>query len=482
MTPMTLDEVRALCDMATYRNAEQIAAGDQLLHLARSDTTLYAQVQGSKPYTVRIEFKDGAPSAKCTCPAARFSKFCKHAIAVLIVWAQSPERFAYGQQTLVETPPAAPQRGGKRAAKATAERADLQTQALEQTLRLAQELAERGATGVQEAFLKQLLDSAENLASLKTRRLQQRIRNLVRLIEASRENPLSEQDYTRAFLDLWVTARAIEEHFAERRPLPEEQLEEMLGRTWRDKDFAIRENLRLMELAYENIELATGFRLDISTLIDLDSGELLREMKIAPLHTGGREAQAFKPRRPAPFLATRVGVYPGYAPKRIKIYDTQPLNEPRDTLMAQALQHAHTEWQPLLERYLQQRLDPFAPREMPCLVRYHAIAWQDGQAWLADTQGQLVPLAVLTRPLCLRLIAEAEQWAQAEAELLSAIVAGVTPAIPKHFPHEEALLRHPWDALFGYLEGEDIVYFRPVSGLHAHGVAPLLFQIQFREY
>jgi hypothetical protein len=113
MTPMTLDAVRALCDMATYRNAEQIAAGDQLLHLARSDTTLYAQVQGSKPYTVRIEFKDGAPSAKCTCPAARFSKFCKHAIAVLIVWAQSPERFAYGQQTLMETPPAAPQARGQ---------------------------------------------------------------------------------------------------------------------------------------------------------------------------------------------------------------------------------------------------------------------------------------------------------------------------------------------------------------------------------
>jgi uncharacterized Zn finger protein len=282
MTPMTLDAVRALCDMATYRNAEQIAAGDQLLHLARSDTTLYAQVQGSKPYTVRIEFKDGAPSAKCTCPAARFSKFCKHAIAVLIVWAQSPERFAYGQQTLMETPPAAPKRGGKRAAKATVERTELQTQALEQTLRLAQELAERGATGVSEAFLKQLLDSAANLQSLKTRRLQQRIETLVRLIEAARENPPSEQDYTRAFLDLWVTARAIEEHFAERRPLPEEQLEEMLGRTWRDKDLAIRENLRLMELAYENIELATGFRLDISTLLDLDSGELLREIKIVP--------------------------------------------------------------------------------------------------------------------------------------------------------------------------------------------------------
>lgn len=56
----------------------------------------------------------------------------------------------------------------------------------------------------------------------------------------------------------------------------------MLGRTWRDKDLTPRENLRLLELAYENIGLASGFRLDINMLIDLDSGELLRELKIAP--------------------------------------------------------------------------------------------------------------------------------------------------------------------------------------------------------
>lgn len=58
MNPMTLDEVRALCDLATYHSAEPIAAGDQLLQLARSDTTLFAQVQGTKPYTVRIEFQE----------------------------------------------------------------------------------------------------------------------------------------------------------------------------------------------------------------------------------------------------------------------------------------------------------------------------------------------------------------------------------------------------------------------------------------
>lgn len=461
MTPMTLDAVRALCDLATYKSAEQLVAGENLLHLARSDTTLYAQVQGTKPYTVRIEFKEGTPHAKCTCPAARFSKFCKHAIAVLMVWAQSPERFAYGQQALMETPPATPPRT-KRAAKATVERTDLQSHAIQQTLKLAQDLAEQGATGVQDAFLEQLRAIAANLQSLKTRRLQQAVETLARLIEASRENPVAEQEYTRALLRLWLTARAVEEHFTERRPLPEEQLEEMLGRTWRDKDFAIRENLRLLELAYENIELATGFRLDISTLVDLDTGELLRELKIAPLNTPSREAGAFKPPRPEPFLAARVGIYPGYAPKRIKVYESHPLHEPLETLIQQAVHRAHTNWHPLLERYLQQRLDPFAPREIPCLLRYQAIVWQDRQPWLADAQGRLLPLRVwIPRP-------PAQE--------------PVMPLRASSIPHEEALLRHSWVALFGHIEGDAAIAFRPVSALHARGVVPLVFRIQHREF
>lgn len=462
MTPMTLDAVRALCDLVTYKSAEQLVAGEKLLHLARSDTTLYAQVQGTKPYTVRIEFKEGTPHAKCTCPAARFSKFCKHAIAVLIVWAQSLERFAYEQQALMETPPTPPARGGKRAAKATVERTDLQSHAIQQTLKLAQELAEQGAAGVQDAFLEQLRAIAANLQSLKTRRLQQAVETLARLIEASRENPVAEQDYTRALLRLWLTARAVEEHFTERRPLPEEQLEEMLGRTWRDKDFAIRENLRLLELAYENIELGVDFRLDISTLIELETGELLRELKIAVLNTPSREARAFKPARPEPLLAVRVGIYPGYVPKRVKIYEAHPLSEPREALLQQAVRHAHTEWQPLLERYLQQRLDPFAPREMPCLLRYQALVWHDGQPWLADAQGRLLPLRVwIPHP-------------PASGQVMPLRSSGI--------PHEEALLRHPWVALFGYLEGEGAISFRPVSALRMRGVAPVVFRMQHREF
>ncbi|MCS7209678.1 MAG: SWIM zinc finger family protein [Fimbriimonadales bacterium] len=478
MEPMRLEAVRALCDLSVYHNAEQIAASDQLLHLARSDTTLYAQVQGSKPYTVRIEFKEGTPKAKCTCPAARFSKFCKHAIAVLIVWAQSPERFVYGQQTQTEEPPKPTARGGKRAAKATVERTDLQAQSIQQTLKLAQELAERGLAGSHAAFLEQLRATAANLQSLKTRRLQQAVEYLARLIEDSRDTPVGEERYARALLRLWLTARAVEEHFAERRSLPDEQLEEMLGRTWRDKDLQPRENLRLLELAYENIQLPTGFRLDISHLIDLDSGELLREIKIAPLNAPTREAQAYKPARPEPFLATRVGIYPGYAPKRVKLYETLPLHEPRASLMEQAVRHAHTRWQPLVAAYLQRIADPFAPRELPCLVRFEQIVWQAGSVWLADADGHLLPLMVETMPLRLH-----EPDAPQEAlptPSAEAVVAFMMTAHPNNVPFEAALLRHTWQALFGYLEGEDTVYLRPISGLHERGVAPLLFGVQQR--
>ncbi|OYT73743.1 MAG: hypothetical protein CFK49_03200 [Armatimonadetes bacterium JP3_11] len=478
---MTLDEVRALCDMSAYRNAEQIVAGDQLLHLARSDTTLYAQVQGSKPYTVRIEFQDGAPKAKCTCPAARFSKFCKHAIAVLIVWAQSPERFVYGQQTLVESPPAPQPRGAKRAAKATVERSDLQSQSIQQTLKLVQELAERGLTGVQPAFLEQLRVIAENLQSLKTRRLKQAVDYLAQLIEEARESTVSEERFTRALLRLWLTTRAVEEHFAERRTLPEEQLEEMLGRTWRDKDLQPRENLRMMELAYENITIQTGFRLDISHLIALDTGELLREMKITPLNAPPT-AQEVKPARPKPFLATRVGVYPGYAPKRIKIYDALTLDSEPTTLVQQALAYAHTEWQPLINHYLERLLDPFAPRELPCLIRYQYIVWQDNQLWIADTQGRLLQLMVNVMPNLIQILRESEQQIREELGGISMIVwtALTTSGGHSGICLEHALLRHRWLALFGYLEGEDRLWFRPISGLHEHGVAPFILQTQSR--
>lgn len=481
MTPMSLDEVRALCDMSAYQSAEQIVAGDQLLHLARSDTALYAQVQGSKPYTVRIEFRDGAPKAHCTCPAARFTKFCKHAIAVLIAWAQSPDRFAYGQQTLVESPPPTQPRGAKRAAKATVERSDLQTQSIQQTLKLAQELAERGLMGVQPAFLEQLRTIAENLQSLKTRRLKQAVDYLTQLIEEARESAVSEERYTRALLRLWLTARAVEEHFTERRILPEEQLEEMLGRTWRDKDLQPHANLRLMELAYENIVIETGFRLDISHLINLDTGELLREMKITPLNAPVA-AQEIKPARPKPFLATRVGIYPGYAPKRIKIYETLPLETSSATLAQQAVAHAHTEWQPLINHYLDRLLDPFAPRELPCLLRYQHIVWQDNQLWIADTQGRLLQLMVNVMPNLINTLREAEQQASQFLEEQEGItfVVWTGSDLRSGIGLEHGLLRHRWLALFGYLEGEDRLWFRPISGLHERGVAPFLFQVQRR--
>lgn len=479
MQPMSLDEVRALCDHATYRNAEQIVAGNQLLHLARSETVLYAQVQGTKPYTVRIEASGGALNAKCTCPAARFSKFCKHAIAVLIAWAQSPERFVYGEQTQAESPAAQPARRGKRAAKATVERTDLQSQSIDRTLKAVQELAERGLTGTQPAFLEQLKALAPNLEALKARRLKQALERLVQLIEQAHTNPVNEEQYTRALLRLWLAARALEEHFRERRPLPDEQLEEMLGRTWRDKDLQPRYNLRLLELGYENIQLPSGFRLDISHLMELDTGELLREIKIAPLHAPSREAQAFKPRRSEPLLATRAGIYPGYPPKRVKLYETLPLSEPRAELIAQALRHAYTEWQPLISHYLQRLLDPFAPRELPCLVRPQQIVWQEGQAWLADAQGALLPLQVETTPTALARLnkepaseMEALRWLPLDTLGIERLNFGV--------PRELALLRRSWLALFGYLEGEDEVRFRPISGLHEQGALPIVWGVQVR--
>ncbi len=68
--PMTLDEVKALCDAPTYRNAEQIVGSNAITQMARSGNTLFAQVVGSSTYTVQIELHDSnPPKARCSCPA-----------------------------------------------------------------------------------------------------------------------------------------------------------------------------------------------------------------------------------------------------------------------------------------------------------------------------------------------------------------------------------------------------------------------------
>jgi len=447
---MTLEEIRGLCDGATFQNARRIVASGAVQETSRTDTGLFAQVKGTRLYTVAVRLAGDKITARCTCPAARFTPICKHAAAVLILWVESPERFVLGSIETVEerreTGPSLP-----RARREKVERSELQAQSVLQALKLALLLAREGMLNAPSERIDQLRQVAENLSALKARRLAQAVEQITALLRtASDENPpVLEQTYAELLTGLWLTARALQEHYSGRRPLPDVQREEMLGHTWRDRDLEIREGVRLTELAYENRITPTGFRLDISHLIDLDHGTLYREMKIVPLNVPSSPAD-YKPPRPRPFLAHRIGIYPGYAPRRIKIFSDQllpDLPDVRAVLEPYALRSVHA----LRAAAWEHMSDPFAPPSLTALVAPAKWVWWRGRAWLADKAGELFPLWIRT--------------------------------IPEHLQKEERPLEHGLLAkdmplLFGYLQIDDgELGFLPISAIAEDGVGLLRWGI-----
>ncbi len=453
MRAMAMEEVRQLCDGATFQNARQIIASGAVQETARTEAALFARVMGAKPYTVTIRFAEDKIATKCTCPAARFAPICKHAVAVLILWVESPDRFVMGEersesQSRRAAPPSAP-----RARREKVERSSLQAQSVLLTLKLTLHLARGGMLSATPEQIDQLRQIAENLSAQKTRRLAQTVGRIADLIQAvgSIGGSALEDTYVELLAGLWLTARALQEHYDGRRPLPAEQLEEMVGHTWRDGDLTVREDVRLMELAYENLITPTGFRLDISHLIDLDEGTLYREMKITPLHIRSAVAE-YKPARPRPFRAHRIGVYPGYAPRRIKIFSEEILPGLPDWW--EALQSCALRSVPALRRALWEHAsDPFAPSSLTALVAPAKRVWWQGRAWLADEAGELLPLHI-------RTMSEGLQ--------------------ENEFPLEHALVIAEMPLLFGYLRilnGE--LGFLPLSGITENGVETLRCGVYF---
>ncbi len=446
MQPMTLEEVRGLCDHTTFQNARQIVASGAIHETARTEAALFARVIGTKPYIVTIRFSKDRVTAKCTCPASRSARLCKHAVAVLIVWAESPERFMLGESETAQPqrakPPAAP-----RARREKVERSTLQVRSVLLTLKLALHLARKGMLSATSEHIAQLRQIAENLAAQKTRRLAQSVAWIADLLQDSDSTGGSdlEETYVELLAGLWLTARALQEHYEGRRLLPPEQREEMVGHTWRDGDLVVRENVRLMELAYESLVTPKGFRLDISHLIDLDDGTLYREMKIVPLHIRSAVSE-YKPPRPRPFLAHRVGIYPGYPPRRIKIFSEEVLPGPLD--WRQALQpYAMRSVLAMRRAFCAHVADPFAPPVLTAIVAPARPVWWDSRAWLADETGELLPLQIQTMP---------------------EIVQG------RDLPLEHILAAIEMPLLFGYLrimDGE--LGFMPISGITERGVEML---------
>ncbi|MCC8539034.1 SWIM zinc finger domain-containing protein [Xanthomonas axonopodis pv. poinsettiicola] len=112
-----------------------------------------AQVSGSEEYTVELDWRDGALHGRCDCPIGQCGEFCKHQVAVAIIWSR----------TTATAPTPSPKRGKRGAAAAAAPDSASPEQTLRQWL----------STQTQQALQALILELADNDIQLRKRLLSQ---------------------------------------------------------------------------------------------------------------------------------------------------------------------------------------------------------------------------------------------------------------------------------------------------------------------
>jgi uncharacterized Zn finger protein len=115
--PAILAQVRQLAGASYYARGEAYAAdGCVALDIVRGDGVV-ATVRGTQDYRVKLQWEDGELEGECDCPLGEDGEFCKHQVAVALVWSG-----AAGSGT--GAPSANGKRGGKGKAASTAAESD----------------------------------------------------------------------------------------------------------------------------------------------------------------------------------------------------------------------------------------------------------------------------------------------------------------------------------------------------------------------
>ncbi len=391
---LDLAEVRRLCSenytkgLGYFRNG---AVSDGW----RTSSSLHASVAGSasQPYqTSAGPREDGSYWGRCSCPAARRQGLCKHAAALLVAWAERPEMFALRAEpeTRGEEGPKL-ESHAKRARAPKADRRTLLEEGLEKAEALLVDLCSQGLLSVTREQVEMIGSLAETLEAHKLRRLGRQVAE-VREAAASAQKDDSrfdERGWARLLGDSWFVLAATRKAMAKEDDPQNPELEELVGKTWLEKDLRRVADLDLLELAYQTAVLPSGFRVETSYLLDLADGALYTEKQITPLKLKDT------PRKRSYSLPLRVasaGIYPGYAPLRIKLIEAQEVPGVV-RLWDRAMELSETSATALRQRLAQSTAGPVAPREVYSLFRPASILSKGESLYLLDEEQKAIPIA-----------------------------------------------------------------------------------------
>ena len=367
-----------------------------LKHLARHGNKLFAEADGSgsAPYKVQIVHDaEKGYRGRCSCMAARSRPFCKHAAALLVLWARDTNAFAVAE--------AAPEMAGEpgapaKRAKAKTGKVDanaLMRQGVEQTLALVRELALSGITTMSEERIAQVRALAETLRAERLRRMSARLLELAATLGvAAREYAaLDTEDYGAAVADLWLAARRVQKHL-DGEALPLEHVETLIGRSWTKKDRTPVQDLHLIEYAFVQEVTADDFVIRESRFLDMSSGTHYSEKQILP---------AFLAKRTAPkrsyegFLLSGAGGgrYPGFAPHRLDLSEPGSFQPLAADAISRIRDQALAGVAGALVKLSEHRKDVFAPDTVPVAVRVDSLMAEGDRLLALDESGDSLLIA-----------------------------------------------------------------------------------------
>ncbi len=360
--------------------------------LARTATRIFGESRGSgpSPYKVAIAFPEGKkPRAKCTCPSALRRPFCKHAAALLIAWARSPDAFVESDAP----PPGAPPDKTASIKRGKVDVTTLMRDGAAEVVTLVGALATSGVAAASEGLADRVRALGERLRDHKLRRLSARVLDLASTLDAASSRgqagrSIAALAYAELVTDMLLTARAIERHTRGER-LDDRHVEELIGKTWRREERRPLAGLDLVEYAFLAWTTSDDFSIRESRFLDLATGAHYSERAIVPVMIArlGSRAEPKPSRAGRVLTGARGGAFPGYPPVRVDLVDlgaTKPLD---DDALARLVDRSLPDVASALAALKEHRRDLISPDRLPVSIRADTLLARRSRLALVDASG-----------------------------------------------------------------------------------------------
>ncbi|HEY7036865.1 MAG TPA: hypothetical protein VH482_36390 [Thermomicrobiales bacterium] len=346
-----------------------------------------AVVSGSTDYQVTISF-DGEVKVICTCPAHRRKRHCKHVVAVCVALLEQPKHFRIVAQA--EIPQVAPagrkRREGVSKQRAEALKLEQRRAGLILVDRLLDEIAAGGAGALGREQVALLTSAAETVRALKLRRLGNRLMALRHFAADGGQTAGDPARFAALLTDICVTRQVLGAYLDGTSGFDPALAEELVGKTWRERELARLTDLELMAVA-EDVNDDGEFRIESTYLVDLPTGEVYVERQITPRGLRGER----RPPRRLRLFVDEAGVYPGEAPRRLKLLRVRRASVSVADVR-RIVERAVDEVAEIRRRLIERVAMPVGAPELAVVFRPEALVAQGDRIAATDRHGRALPL------------------------------------------------------------------------------------------